>query len=87
MDMDSAAIFLAGSILYCMGLLIILCGIVIANNILHKYWKSFGWKLFPSWFNEPSPRFATTDEMERIAPHFDPISGEPMKEINKEKVK
>jgi hypothetical protein len=22
------------------------------NNIIHKYWKSFGWKLFPAYFHE-----------------------------------
>jgi hypothetical protein len=67
MDMDQAAVFLAGSILTVMGFLIILGGIVIANNIIHKYWKSFGWSLLPAWTNEPQ-RFATPEEAEKIAP-------------------
>ena len=67
MDMDQAAVFLAGSILTVMGFLIILGGIVIANNIIHKYWKSFGWTLMPAWTHEPQ-RFATPEEAEKIAP-------------------
>ena len=65
--MDQAAVFLAGSILTVMGFLIILGGIVIANNIIHKYWKSFGWSLMPGWSHEPT-RFATPEEAEKIAP-------------------
>lgn len=84
MDMDNAAVFLAGSILYAIGLLIILVGIVIANNILHKFWKGFGWSFIPSWMNE-APRFATPEEADKIAPHLDPISKEPLVEINSKK--
>ena len=67
MDMDQAAVFLAGSILTVMGFLIILAGIVVANNIIHKYWKSFGWSLMPGWSHEPQ-RFATPEEVDRISP-------------------
>jgi hypothetical protein len=70
MDMDQAAVFLAGSILTVMGFLIILGGIVIANNIIHKFWKSFGWSIMPNWTNEPQ-RFATPEEVERITPSLD----------------
>jgi uncharacterized membrane protein len=70
MDMDQAAVFLAGSILTVIGFLIILGGIVIANNIIHKYWKSFGWSIMPTWTQEPQ-RFATPEEAERIAPSLD----------------
>jgi hypothetical protein len=70
MDMDQAAVFLAGSILTVMGFLIILGGIVIANNIIHKYWKSFGWSWIPHWTQEPQ-RFASQEELDRIAPQLD----------------
>ena len=70
MDMDQAAVFLAGSILYALGLLIILIGIIIANNLIHKFWKSFGWTWMPSWAHE-SPRFMTHEEAEKIAPHLE----------------
>ncbi len=67
MDMDSAAVFLAGSILYALGLLIILGGIIIANNLIHKFWKTFGWKILPSWFHEQDhTRFATEEELKHL---------------------
>ena len=64
MDMDQAAVFLAGSILTMMGLIVIVAGAVIINNIIHKYWKTFGWKLFPDW-NHPPPRFAEPHELDK----------------------
>ena len=62
MDMDSAAVFLAGSILYALAGVAILIAVVFSNNIIHKYWKSFGWKLM-SWNYPESPRFITEEEL------------------------
>jgi hypothetical protein len=84
MDMDNAAVFLAGTILYAIGLIIILAATIVANNLIHKYWKSFGWTFVPHWFNE-QPRFMTPEEAAKIAPTLDPVSGEPLPEINKKK--
>lgn len=70
--MDSAAVFLAGTILYALGILIILSATVIANNIIHKFWKSFGWRWTPQWMNEPPPQFISPEEAEKIAPTLDP---------------
>ena len=75
MDMDSAAVFLAGTILYAIGILIILSATIIANNLIHKFWKSFGWKWFPHWMSE-QPRFLTPEEAAKLEPTVDPISGE-----------
>jgi hypothetical protein len=49
MDMDQAAVFLAGSILTGMGFIVCVVSAVVINNIIHKYWKSFGWKFFPAY--------------------------------------
>lgn len=65
MDMDQAAVFLAGSILTMTGLIVIVAGAVIINNIIHRYWKSFGWKFFPGWMNETPPRFAEPHELDK----------------------
>ena len=62
MNMDSAAVFLAGTILYALGGIVILIGVVLANNIIHKYWKSFGWSIVPWWHAEPA-RFMTQEEL------------------------
>jgi hypothetical protein len=71
MDMDQAAVFLAGSILTVIGFLVILSGILIANNLVAKYWKSWGWKWMASLYpDRPPTRFMTEEEAARIAPHL-----------------
>ncbi len=68
MDMDQAAVFLAGSVLTALGFLVILGAILIANNLIAKYWKSWGWQFYPSWMNEHTPQFMTHEEATKIAP-------------------
>ena len=77
--MDNAAVFLAGTILYALGLLIILSATIIANNLIHKYWKTFGWSFFPTLFAHEQPRFLTPEEAAKIEPNIDPVSKEPHK--------
>ena len=64
MDMDQAAVFLAGSILTMLGLIVVVAGFVVINNIIHKYWKTFGWKFFPEWYQAPA-RFAEPHELDK----------------------
>ena len=52
MDIDQAAVFLAGSILTGLGFIIIVITAVVINNIIHKYWKSFGWNFFPAYVHK-----------------------------------
>jgi hypothetical protein len=66
MDMDQAAVFLAGSILTMLGFVVIIVGLVVINNVIHKYWKPLGW--FKNWglFPEHSPvRFAELHELDK----------------------
>jgi hypothetical protein len=49
MDIDQAAVFLAGSILTALGFIVVVIAAVVINNIIHRYWKSFGWKFFPAY--------------------------------------
>jgi hypothetical protein len=64
MDMDQAAVFLAGSILTMLSLIVLAAGAVAINNIIHRYWKSFGWKFFPTWADSPY-RFAEPHEVDK----------------------
>jgi hypothetical protein len=57
MDIDQAAVFLAGSILTALGFIVIVIAAVVINNIIHKYWKSFGWKLFPVYVEKEQTVF------------------------------
>jgi hypothetical protein len=56
MDMDQAAVWLAGSILTTLGFLVIIAGAIIVNNLLHKYWKPVRMFTPDSWkaFNPPT---------------------------------
>jgi len=64
MDMDQAAVFLAGSILTMMGFIVITIGIIVINNLISKYWKRLDWFNF-SWNPEPT-RFATPEELKEL---------------------
>jgi hypothetical protein len=68
MDMDQAAVFLAGSILTALGFVVLVAGIVAINNIISKYWKPV--KIFSadSWNLNPPVRYATEEELAKIAP-------------------
>ena len=63
--MDQAAVWLAGSILFSLGLIVVVAGIVAINNLLHKYWKPIQ---FFKWADHPATRFMTEEEAARIAP-------------------
>jgi hypothetical protein len=39
MDISSASIFLVGSILISLAMLVLVSAVVLINNIIHKYWK------------------------------------------------
>lgn len=53
MDMMQAAIFLSGAILTTLGFVTVVIGVVLVNNIIHKYWKPV--KILR--FEEYPPRF------------------------------
>lgn len=73
MDMDQAAVWLAGSILFALGAVVLVAAVVVVNNILHKYWKPVSMFTADSFqpFKEPLPRYATEEEAARIAPVMD----------------
>lgn len=63
MDMDQAAVFLAGSILTGLGFIAIIASIVAVNNIISKYWKPVQWTIIPEAIRMPPPRFAEPHEL------------------------
>jgi len=73
--MDQSAVWLAGSILTMLGLIVVVSGIVIINNILHKYWKPvriFTDDSFAPFSNHnTNARFMTQEEYAKITPTFD----------------
>jgi hypothetical protein len=65
MDMDQAAVFLAGSILTALGFIVFVIAVVVINNIIHRWWKPLGWSF--GWISAPT-RFATPEEIAHITP-------------------
>ena len=66
MDMTQAATFLGSSILLMMGIVVVIIGIVVINNILSKYWKPV--RIFtPDSWKGFHPPFQYT-EQEKIDP-------------------
>jgi len=63
MDMDQAAVFLAGSILTALGFLVVIATIIAVNNLLHKFWKPVRIFTADSWNFNPPQRFVQPHEM------------------------
>ena len=66
MDMDQAAVFLAGSILTALGFLVVIAAIIVVNNLLHKYWKPVRIFSSDSWNLNPPVRYATAEEIAEV---------------------
>lgn len=71
MTVEAASNFLIGSILYSLGYLVILAGVIFANNIISKYWKSFGWSFssFSKYLTSQNMRFMTDEEYKAHLEH------------------
>ena len=82
MDMDQAAVFLAGSILTGLGMIIAIGTIVAINNIISIYWKpvrlftSDSWAInsryiSPEEYKEYADKLAELEKSEKIEPIVD----------------
>ena len=64
MDMDQAAVFLAGSILIAIGFIVIVAAVVAVNNIISCYWKPV--RIFtPDSWSVGTTRFAESYELDK----------------------
>ena len=72
MTIESASTFLAASILGGAGFVIVCVVLVIVNNLFSKFWKPVNLAVWvPKSLVAEPPRFATQEELERIAPTLD----------------
>jgi hypothetical protein len=62
MNVENAASMLAGSILTALTLIVFVIGIIVINNILHKYWKPVRIFTADSWHINPPARFIEQPE-------------------------
>ena len=63
MNMDQAAFFLASSILLSLTIIVISGAVLIVNNLVSKYWKSWGWKI--TAFDDTNVRYITKEDAEK----------------------
>ena len=73
MNMDQAAVFLAGSILTALGFIVVIAAVVAINNLLHKYWKPVRIFSADSWNLNP-PVYANRVETDKITPSMDKVN-------------
>ena len=72
MNIEQASNFLIGSILVGVGFIVLVAAMVVINNILSRYWRPVNFGLMiPKIFSESPGRFATDEDLARIAPQFD----------------
>ena len=69
--MAQAAVFLAGSSLTALGFIVVVAAIVAVNNIISRYWKPVRIFSADSWNLNPPVRYATEDELAKIAPKLE----------------
>jgi len=75
MNIEQAATFLAGSILVGLGCIVLISVVVAINNIFSRYWRPVNLdSVLPRAFTAQHGRFATEEELARIAPQFDNTS-------------
>ncbi len=67
MEMNQAAVFLAASILLSLGFIIIIAGVIVVNNLIHKFWKPVRFWTPESWSGNPPIRYASSDEIKKVA--------------------
>ena len=66
MDMDQAAVFLAGSVLTALGFIAVAIGIVVINNIIARFWRPVRIFTEDSWNSVgSSARFVEPPDVEK----------------------
>ena len=72
MNIDQASTFLIGSILIGLGCIVLVGTVAVINNILSRYWRPVDLgSVLPRSLTDQPRRFATEEELARIAPQFD----------------
>ncbi len=50
MGVVEATAFVTSALLVCIGLIVIVAGILIINNMIHRWWKPLNWSIIPESF-------------------------------------
>jgi hypothetical protein len=68
---DQMATWLIGSILFALGSLVLVFGLILINNLLHKYWKPVTVIMFRNESVYPKMRYSTPEDFEHKEPRLE----------------
>lgn len=71
MIMEQMANYLIGSILFAFGSIVLVFGVLLINNLLHRYWKPITIVFFRNESVYPSVRFTNLDDTKIKEPHLE----------------
>jgi hypothetical protein len=84
MNMDNMAIWLSGSVLFTLGIVVIVTGIILINNMIHKFWKPITIVIVRNDGAYPKLRYSSEREMSGIKePHLFEDELKPKNDVKK----
>jgi hypothetical protein len=77
MGITEASIFLTSTLLVSLGIIVIVAGALIVNNMIHRWWKPFTWSVVPgAWKQVASSDFNDLETAAKPNQKKDPILDE-----------
>ena len=68
---EQMATWLIGSILFALGSIVLVFGVILINNLLHKYWKPITIVMFRNESIYPKIRYSIPEDTELKEPKFE----------------
>ena len=68
---EQMASWLVGSILFALGSVVLIFGLILINNLLHKYWKPITIVMFRNESIYPKIRYSIPEDTELKEPKFE----------------
>ena len=68
---EQMASWLVGSILFALGSIVLVFGVILINNLLHKYWKPITIVMFRNESIYPKIRYSIPEDTELKEPKFE----------------
>lgn len=78
MDMDKLAVFFAGSVLVTLGIIVMVIGAIVINNLINRYWKPVVWFKYhykPVYFDPVTGEQLVNQEEPTLEPISETVHG------------
>lgn len=92
MNLEQASVFLSGSILLALGFVGLVIGLVVINNIIHRYWKPItiftrdSFTIFGNHNSYDPMQNLTQDEYDTLVKHLEEIRESKSDKVDKKSV-